>query len=146
MKRLAVFLLACGITTLVGFASCRNQTIAPVAIDANDMCAFCRMTISEKRYAAELIDKDGEVSKFDDIGCMTNFMKQRTNEGSIRATFVMDFERGEWLKAEDAIYVRSPQFKTPMSGGIAAFKHESTAQATAAKYQGTVLRFAELVK
>ena len=110
MKHLAVFLLACGITTLVSFASCQNRTIEPVAIEANDMCAFCRMSISEKRYAAELIDQDGEVSKFDDIGCMANFRKQKTNDGSIRATFVIDFERREWLKAEDAFYVRSPEF------------------------------------
>lgn len=146
MKRLTPFLLACGIMTLVGFASCQNQTIEPVAIEANDMCAFCRMSISEKRYAAELIDQDGEVSKFDDIGCMTNFRKQRVNDALIRATFVMDFERREWLKAEDAFYVRSPEFKTPMSGGIAAFKDESTAQATAAKYHGTMLRFTELAE
>jgi copper chaperone NosL len=126
-------------------ANCQSVP-EPIAIEANDMCAFCRMSITEKRYAAELIDGDGEARKFDDIGCMANFMKQKQNDGTIRATFVMDFEQREWVKAEDALYVRSPEFKTPMSGGIVAFKNESSAQAAAAKYQGTMLRFAEVTR
>ena len=146
MKRLAAFLVACGLTTLVAFAGCQNKTIEPVTIEASDMCAFCRMSISEKRYAAELIDQEGEAFKFDDIGCMANFRKQRKNDDAIRATFVMDFERREWLKAEDAFYVRSSEFKTPMSGGIVAFKDEANAQQAAATYRGSMLRFAELTK
>ena len=119
-------------------ASCGNAKLEPVAIEESDMCNFCRMSISEKRYAAELIDKDGEVFKFDDIGCMANFIKQKKPE--VRASFVMDYDHREWLKGEEAFYVRSPQFKTPMSGGIAAFKDESKAKL----FQGTTLRFAEL--
>jgi nitrous oxide reductase accessory protein NosL len=77
---------------------------------------------------------------------MANFRKQKKNDGSIRGSFVMDFESREWLIAENAFYVRSPEFKTPMSGGIVAFKDESNARAAAAKYQGTMLRFAEVTK
>jgi len=146
MKILTALLVACGIAALVGFAGCQNSTIEPVAIEANEMCSFCRMSISEPRYAAELIDRDGEVSKFDDIGCMANFRNQKKNVDSIRAIFVMDFERREWLKAEDAFYVRSSEFKTPMNGGIVAFRDETSARAAATKYQGTMLRFVELTK
>lgn len=135
-----------GIAMILVLANCQSATLEPVAIEAHDMCAFCRMSISEKRFAAELIDRDGEVAKFDDISCMANFRKQRKDVGSISATWVMDFERREWLKGEDAFYVRSPEIRTPMSGGIVAFNDESSAQAAAAKYQGTMLRFAELTK
>lgn len=146
MKVSPAIVVACGIVMMLVLANCQSATLEPVAIEAHDMCAFCRMSISEKRYAAELIDRDGEAFKFDDISCMTNFRKEKKNDGSIRATFVMDFERREWLKAEDAFYVRSAEFKTPMSGGIVALKAESNAQAAAAKYQGTMLRFTELTK
>ncbi len=146
MKLPPAIAVAFGAAIMFALVNCRSATLEPVAIEANDMCAFCRMTISEKRYAAELMDQDGEVSKFDDIGCMANFRKQKTNDGSIRATFVMDFERREWLKAEDAFYVRSSEFKTPMSGGIVAFKDEANAQQAAATYRGTMLRFAELTQ
>lgn len=146
MKVSPAIVVACGIVMMLVLANCQSATLEPVAIEAHDMCAFCRMSISEKRYAAELIDRDGEAFKFDDISCMTNFRKEKKNDGSIRATFVMDFERREWLKAEDAFYVRSAEIKTPMSGGIVALKAESNAQAAAAKYQGTMLRFTELTK
>ena len=146
MKLSAPIIVSFSLALMFVLANCQSAPLEPVAIEANDMCAFCRMSISEKRYAAELIDQDGEVSKFDDIGCMTNFRKQKKNDGSIRATWVMDYERREWLKAEDAFYVRSSEFKTPMSGNIAAFKVESNAQAAAAKYQGAMLSFTELAK
>jgi copper chaperone NosL len=146
MKLSPAILVAFGIAMMFVLANCQSATLEPAAIEANDMCAFCRMSISEKQYAAELIDRDGEVFKFDDIGCMANFRKEKKNDGSIRATFVMDFERREWLRADDAFYVRSAELKTPMSGGIVALKDESNAQATAAKYQGTILRFTELAK
>lgn len=146
MKLSPVTLVAFGIAMVLVLANCQSRVAEPVAIEANDMCAFCRMSISEKRYAAELIDREGEAYKFDDIGCMVNFMKQRENDGSIRAIFVMDFERREWLKAEDAFFALSPKFKTPMSSGIVAFENEANAQAAAAKYQGARLRFVDVMK
>ena len=146
MKLLRAFLLACGIAMLVAVASCQQSAGTPVALEANDMCSFCRMSISEARYAAELIDNDGQTFKFDDIGCMANFIKQKRNIAPIRATFVMDFDRREWLSAESAAFVRSPEFKTPMNGGIVAFKDRSSAEAAIAKYHSTPVTFADITK
>ncbi|HSE29987.1 MAG TPA: nitrous oxide reductase accessory protein NosL [Pyrinomonadaceae bacterium] len=141
-----VFVVSCGLATLVVLANCQKKTVEPVTLEASDMCSFCRMSISEKRYAAEVIDNEGQAFKFDDIGCMTNYIKLKKNNASIAATFVMDFDRREWLKAENAFYVRSSEFKTPMNGGIVAFSDQSPAQAAAAKYNGTTLRFADVTK
>jgi copper chaperone NosL len=146
MKLVSAFMVGCGVTMLVMFTQCRQGAIEPVSIEANDMCSFCRMSISEKRYAAELIDDDGHAFKFDDIGCMANFIKQKRNNASSQATFVMDFDRREWLKAENAFYVHSAELKTPMNGGIVAFTDQSSADAALAKYHGTMLRFAEVTK
>jgi copper chaperone NosL len=128
------------------FASCQKHPLQPVAIEASDTCSFCNMAISEKRYAAEFIDNEGETFKFDDIGCMAKFIEQKRNPAPIQATFVMDFERREWIKAEDAFYVRSSEFKTPMSGHVVALNDQSRAQETVSKYHGSLLRFADLVK
>ena len=145
MKLPLAFILACGIA-IVMLASCVQVTVAPVAIEADDMCSFCRMSISEKRYAAELISNDGQVFKFDEIGCMANFIKQKKNNGDVHAAFVMDFDRREWLPAENAFYVRSSELKTPMNGGIVAFENQSSAEGAAAKYHGALVRFAEVTK
>ena len=146
MKLPTIFMVACGIAALSVLTSCQRRGLEPVAIEVNDMCSFCRMSISEKRYAAELIDSDEQAFKFDDIGCMVNFIKQKRNNASTQAIFVMDYERREWLPAESATYVRSSEFKTPMNGSIVAFKDQSNAQAAAAKYHGTMLQFAEVTK
>ena len=140
--------MAGALATVVVLANCQrlNQTVQPVAIEPSDMCSYCRMSISEKRYAAELIDSENQDFKFDDIGCMTNFLNQKKNDAAIRGTFVMDYEHPTWIKAEKAFYVRSSEFQTPMNGGIVAFRDEASARGAAAKYHGTLLRFDEVIK
>lgn len=132
-----VFMLA----LLVG---CQTSKMEPVALVPEDMCSYCRMAISEKRYAAELLDSEGTAFKFDDIGCMDNFVNKRDVKAMVY--FVMDFDERIWVRAEDAYYVRSSEITTPMNGGIVAFQTEARAQRAAEKYQGTVQRFNEVLK
>lgn len=133
--------LIIGVTVLV---SCQKQTIAPVALAPEDMCSYCKMVISEKQYAAELIDSEGQAFKFDDIGCMANFIKSKRNNAKTAAYFVMDFNERQWIKAEDAYYVRSSELTTPMNGEIIGFKTESKAQEAAGKFHGKLLRFKDI--
>ena len=136
-----IIVLALGI-----LANCQRRALRPVDIAAEDMCSFCKMSISEKRYAAEVIDSEGQAYKFDDIGCMVNFVKQKRSQSEVRAYFVMDFDKREWIRGQDAFYVRSSEFTTPMAGGISAFKDESRAQAAVTKYHGKLLSFDDLFK
>jgi copper chaperone NosL len=136
----------CVATWLGALVNCQKKAVEAVAIEANDTCSFCKMAISEKRYASEFIDSDGEALKFDDIGCMANFINQKRTSALIDATFVMDYEAREWIKAENAFYVRSSEFQTPMNGGIVAFKDQSKAREAVSKYYGTALSFSEVVK
>lgn len=127
------------------FANCQKRAVEPVALAPEDMCSHCRMAISEKQYAGELIDDQGTAFKFDDIGCMINFMKSPQNKTTIAASFVMDFNDRQWIKADSAYYIRSSEFTTPMNGGIVAFREESKAQEAVKKYQGTMLRFKDIL-
>jgi copper chaperone NosL len=124
--------------------ACAKQDTKPVEITPEDMCAFCRMAISEKRFAAEFITRDGDALKFDDIGCMVDYLMAKQDPQRVVAYFVADFETREWVQGEAAFYVRSAEFKTPMSHGIAAFKEQGRAAAEANKYQGRPMRFSEL--
>lgn len=122
-------------------AACGQPDLRPVDLLPEDMCAHCRMAISEKRFAAEFITRDGEAFKFDDIACMANAVKANANRESIAAFFVMDYETRQWLPGESAHYVRSPDFKTPMGGGIVAFKDKVKAE----QQGGQALSFAEIL-
>ena len=101
-------------------AACAGGAIKPVDIEASDMCSFCRMAISEKRYAAEIIDAEDNVMKFDDIGCMLRYRDAAGTTLKPLAIFVTDFETREWLPAEKAFFVRPANVKTPMGSGIVA--------------------------
>ncbi len=102
------------------------------------------MPISDVRYAAELIDKAGAPRKFDEIGCLVNYVNLKHPKRDFRASFVMDYDKKQWLKSEDAFFVRSEQIRTPMSGGIVAFGEKGRADTVASQFQGQVLKFDEL--
>lgn len=126
------------------FAACAAPEIKPVELHAEDMCAHCKMAISEKQYASEFVTADGDARKFDDLGCMLDYLKEKKPQGA--TFFVNDYNTKQWLKADDAYFVRSSEINSPMSGGIIAFKNQPDAQQAAAKFKGTQARFAELVK
>ena len=135
----------CVIVGIAVLANCQKGAVEPVALTPEDMCSYCRMAISEKQYAAELIDGEGQAFKFDDIGCMLNFIKKGSVSVSASSFFVIDFDQRQWIKADHAYYVRSSALTTPMNGGIIAFKDQSKAQEAAGKYHGKLLRFKELL-
>jgi copper chaperone NosL len=135
----------CLVVGVAVLANCQKRVVEPVAIATEDMCSFCRMAVSEKQYAAESIDSDGKPFKFDDIGCMLNFIKKGSASVSASSFFVMDFDQRQWVKADSAYYVRSADLTTPMNGGIIAFKDQAKAQEAVEKYHGKLLHFKELL-
>jgi copper chaperone NosL len=138
--------LALMLCSLVHCAGCESAELRPIDILSEDMCAFCKMAISEKRYASELMTHDGDVFKFDDIGCMLRFRKGRSHPEPAAATFVIDFDTRQWLKSEEAYFVKSKEFKTPMGGHVVAFKAAADAEDAANRTQGVSLRYAALLE
>ncbi len=125
--------------------ACGQPKIAPVALNPEDMCSMCRMVISEKRYAAEFVITDGDALKFDDIGCMRDYVKSRGNRDQIAAYFVSDYESTKWIDGGAAHFVESDEFATPMGGGIVAFEDPSKAETAAMRNGGRVLSFRDLM-
>lgn len=133
------------IVGLLLLVACQSADLKPVNIATEDMCAFCKMAISEKRYAIEFIDQDGTPFKFDDIDCLRHYLERQQKKGTVAAYFVMNLDSRDWVKAEQAHYVRSSAFKTPMSGGIVAFKDARKAKEAVAQYEGELLSFRDIV-
>ncbi|HYK88894.1 MAG TPA: nitrous oxide reductase accessory protein NosL [Acidobacteriota bacterium] len=102
------------------------------------------MAISEQRFAAELIDNAGSAHKFDDLGCMKSYLKNGNPRVQVAACFVMDYETRRWVTGPEASYVRSQEFKTPMSGGIVAFADRTRAERSALRHKGAVLSYREV--
>jgi len=124
--------------------ACRNASLQPVDIEATDMCAKCKMAISEKRYAAEAIDNDGNVYKFDNINCMLRYIFDRKLRSNIAAYYAADYDTHAWVDARKAAHVKSADIPSPMAGGLASFREANKAAAFAVERHGKVIAFEDL--
>jgi copper chaperone NosL len=113
-------------------AGCGSSGLRPVEIFPEDMCANCRMAISDERFASEIITGDGEAFKFDDLGCLLKFRGKR-NDIRIAATFLKDYETRAWIPYERATIVET-DLDTPMGSGTVAFADAKRAQSVAAEH------------
>jgi len=108
-----------------------------------DVCEFCGMIASEERFAAAYVTADGQAHLFDDIGDMAQQHLKMGEE--VAAFFVHDYQSGEWIRGEEALYVRSDQISTPMLSGVAACATRQEAESLAAETGGQILTFNELL-
>lgn len=136
------FLFTLLLTILLG---CGSSEIKPVDILTEDMCTHCKMAISEKEFAAELVTQDGEARKFDDIGCMLDYLREN-RDTKVAAYFFTDYATKQWVKGSEASFVKSAEITAPMGGGMIAFHDQAKADAAVAKYKGKKLNFEELTK
>ncbi|HET7292461.1 MAG TPA: hypothetical protein VFM88_08555 [Vicinamibacteria bacterium] len=114
-------------TSLAALAllACSAGPPGPAPLDTrNEACASCRMAVSDARYAAQLV-APGELPRFfDDLGCLSTFVKAgRAPRGAI--AFVADHRSREWVRADQAVYTRVSGLRTPMGSALVA--HASTA-------------------
>jgi len=92
-----------------------------------DICKVCNMGIAHEDYAAELIFKNGDYEVFDDLGCLVEFMKD-VEESEVGAAYIKSADGNEWLPVEDATYVYSKDYWTPMNYGVLAFPSKDAAE------------------
>jgi copper chaperone NosL len=77
---------------------------------------------------------------FDDIGDLVGHLK-RHQELKVAGLWVNDYWTEEWIDAETALYVVSPNIHTPMGHGVAAFSVESRARQMAEETGGEVMEW-----
>lgn len=144
--RLIVVLLLLGILVSCG----KEQTYEPKEIDPEiDVCAVCNMSVASEMFATQLILKDGDVYKYDDIGCMIEMIEtdSRFTEDNIAKKYVRDVETGDWVELEDAFYVYHPDIWTPMAYGVVSFAtKEKAIQFMEEEGVGEMLDYAQLKK
>lgn len=141
MKIVAIIL---GLLLLTG---CNSKSRGPVPIEADDTCASCRMAISERRYAAELVDRDNTVYKFDDIACMLRFARGHALPSSSVNFYVTDYKTGkDWIDARHSYFAGlKTSVSSPMGSGIVAFRNASDAEQVVGNKFGHALTFEELL-
>jgi copper chaperone NosL len=134
------------IICLVLLSSCKTSP-EPLKI-GKDNCSFCKMTISDDRYGAEIITRKGKVYKFDDSHCLMSFIDSKTIEKKeIDKVYFTDFMNGHALiQADDAFLLQSDFFRGPMNGDLAAFSNKDSMNLIAQQYKANVVSWKQLIQ
>lgn len=125
-----------------------SRTPEPIQY-GKDACAHCRMTIMDKRFAAEVITEKGKVFKFDAAECMAGFLKENpgieSNEKSI--FLVSDFNHpGQFVDARKSLFLNDNSLSSPMGGNLAAFSSQSYAEARRKDKAAIIYNWPQLLK
>lgn len=110
-----------------------------------DNCAYCRMTVTDPRYGAELVTATGKTYMFDSIECLAAYV-QENPDVEVHSLWVPNFrDPGTLMNLEEAFLVRSDSLKSPMSLNVAAFRENSASpEVVADSLGGTVMSWNEV--
>jgi len=115
----------------------------PRAIEyGTDQCEYCRMTISDERYGAEVVTKKGRALKYDSIECMIRAVEdaEAITETEVAGWYVTDYPSlGTLVSAREATYLHSRRLPSPMGAGLSAFASAGDAEYMKDDRGGTVM-------
>ncbi len=124
------------------FSVCSQK--APISIEAGkEECAYCKMTIMDLKFNAQLQTKKGRVYNFDSIECLIHWI-HKNPDIEIKNAWVKDYLSGEWIEYKNAIYFISPDLPSPMGANLSAYKNQDTLQIIQKEKQGSVYNYPEL--
>lgn len=108
---------------LLLFFSCSVEK-DPIIV-GKDNCEFCKMTISDGRFGAEIVTKKGKVFKYDEAQCLLEDVKEGAKkENDIHDIYLTDFcGKHELINRKNSLFLFSEEFKSPMGGNVAVFSN-----------------------
>lgn len=129
----------------IGLVSC-NTSAEPIKLGV-DNCAFCKMTVSDARYGAEIVTKKGKTFKFDDAHCILSYMKNLITANDIGNVYFVDFDgKHELINVKDALFFQSDELNTPMAGNVAAVSNKESLQKLSSQFKGNEVSWEDLMK
>ncbi|MBS1533758.1 MAG: nitrous oxide reductase accessory protein NosL [Bacteroidetes bacterium] len=125
--------------------ACNRNDPQPIKLNV-DACDFCKMTISNARFSAELITQKGRCYKFDDLACMIQFAQSNTVV-PYRAFYVNDYlKQNHLMTVEKAYFIKGGSINSPMRGNFAAFADQTNQKKYAQQYQAELLNWSAAYK
>lgn len=102
--------------------ACAGGPPEPVALAiGQDVCASCRMVISSRATAAQLLAPGEEPRLFDDLGCLQTALQAGPPPAGT-VIVVADHLTDDWIRLEDAVLTEVPGLQTPMGSGLIAHR------------------------
>lgn len=129
-------------TILLPGCSTKPEAIKP----GIDNCYFCKMTVTDARFASELVTKKGKICKFDDMHCLLAFLKMdSTIRNDISGIYLTNFNNDkEFLHADKALLLQSDELKSPMNSNTVALGNADQMKKMQEQYKGKTLSWKDL--
>ena len=92
-----------------------------------DECAHCKMTLTDKRFGAEIITDKGKVFKFDDLNCLADYLKSGgVQQAAVAQMVSVDFKNTPaFVDVKKAFFLQNEAVKSPMRGDVATFSSQA---------------------
>ena len=125
--------------------ACGSSGPRPLVIN-EDVCAYCKMTITEPQFAAQVTTVQGRHYLFDDIACMAGYAKENPDK-KFDKFYVSDVcNASAFINVESAIFLHSEDFRSPMGGNTGGFASPDSAAVYKEKYNAVTTSWVELLK
>ena len=132
------------IALAVFLSGCNNE---PQAITYGvDLCQHCKMTIMDKKFGAELINKKGKTLKFDSGECMVSYMKTDKDFVAAQILVINYANPEELIGADKSFFLHGGNVNSPMGGQLAAFKTREDAEKFQKELKGDLLSWTDVTQ
>ncbi len=109
-----------------------------------DACTFCKMTVSDKKFGAEIVTDKGKVFVFDDLHCLAAYVKEN-QQASNSDFYIVNFENGELLPKDKAFILKSESLRSPMGSNMAAFNSKEALEKFSASFPGQAVELNSVI-
>lgn len=140
------YVLTSILTSFLILTSCSKDP-QPINFGVDD-CDYCKMTISDTRFGAEIVTDKGRIYKFDDVSCAKGFLKDEIiTEEQVHSLWFVDFVENETLvNADSSVLIYNEELKSPMASNIAAFGNENSLKEYQSQFKGQILKWEDYLK
>lgn len=124
------------------FISCSSGP-QPIKV-GKDACTFCKMMVTDARFASEIITTKGRVLVFDDLHCLFSYQKQHQDLQAHEVWINVYDEKDRLINAGNAVFLNSTNLNSPMGGNIAAFTSKENAEKALRQFSGAIYSWQNL--
>jgi copper chaperone NosL len=124
------------LVTLAALALSACAGVGPRAVVPHeDQCGYCRMEVTDTRFATQVVTRTGKTHVFDSVECLAGYLRANPDDTE-RTVWVADVEHpDQWVAADEAGYLMGSDVRGPM-GHVVAFASPAAARAQHAALGG----------
>lgn len=103
-----------GFLLILILSGCISQDPVEIHLHSEE-CAHCKMVISDRQFASQVVSEKGKAYLFDAVECMIAFTIQNPEITESAAIYLPDYKNpGSWISYENSVIYRSAEVKSPM--------------------------------